>query len=52
MTLDNLIMIFKIDNGIEGPKDRDIQASLTLNQPGNLGKYWMYISDFSNYMVF
>lgn len=52
MTLDNLIMIPENDDGIEGPKDKDIQASLTLNQPGNSGKYWMRISDFSNYMVF
>lgn len=29
--------------------DRDIQASLTLNQPRNLDKYF---SDFSNYIVF
>lgn len=39
MTLDNLIMIPESDDGIEGPKDRDIQASSTLNQPGNSDKY-------------
>ena len=39
MTLDNLIIILKIDNGIKRPKDRYIQASLTLNQLGNSDKY-------------
>lgn len=39
MTLDNLIMILECDDGIEGPKDRDIQVGSTLNEPGNSGKY-------------
>lgn len=43
--------IFKYPSGL-GPKDRDIQASLTLHKPGNSGKYWMRSSDFSNNMVF
>lgn len=30
--------IFRYPSGL-GPKDREIQASLTLNQPGNSGKY-------------
>lgn len=30
--------IFRYPSGL-GTKDRDIQASSTLNKPGNLGKY-------------
>ena len=30
--------IFKYPSGLE-PKDRDIQTSLTLNKPGDSGKY-------------
>lgn len=29
---------FRYPSGL-GPEDRDIQASSTLNKPGNLGKY-------------
>ena len=45
-------MNLKSDDNIERSKDKDIQASLTLNQLGNSDKYWMHISDFSNYVIF
>lgn len=59
MILDNLIMNFDSNDGIKfatafrylsslGPKDRSIQANLTLNQLRNSGKYYMRILDFSN----
>lgn len=45
------VAIFKYFSDLR-PKNKNIQASLTLNQSGNLGKYSIRILNFSNYIVF